>query len=478
MPAEHDQQTSSRQDGGTGADSPDDGKALIVFGASGDLFERLLVPGLGTLLRSGSSPDLLLIGTGRSEVTEDEWRDKVSGSLQDDDRRDGQDAVDAVISSTRYLQGDPTEAKHLRDLLAAADGRTPVLYFALPPSVVDDIVTALGEVDLPSDAVLAFEKPYGTDAGSAAALTEKVHRLVPEERVHRTDHFLTRSQVRGLLGLRFASGLLGPVWNAEHVSSIEVVYDETLALEGRAQYYDTAGALVDMIQSHLLQVLALITMERPDLLEPTAFRDRISEVLAATSITGDDPKTSTRRGRYVAGEVEGKQVLGYLEEDGVEKDNDTETLAVVEVAVDTERWRGVPITLRSGKAIGDPRQEIRIEFRMPEKTIDGLGEQAGPSVLRIPLKDGNAGIELPITSADDPVRVATLEMTGPPPGGQLDPYGAVLAGVLGDDPLFSVREDAAVRCWEIIEPVLRAWQADEVPMDDYPAGSAGPVSWT
>lgn len=457
----------------------DGGTALIVFGASGDLFERLLVPGLGTLLRTESAPSVRLIGTGRSQVSDDEWRDKVSASLLADDEQDARPAaIDDVLGSTRYLQGDPTEPQHLRDLLKAADGRTAVLYFALPPAVVDDIVGALEDVDLPTDTVLAFEKPFGTDARSAAALTEKVHALVPEDRVHRTDHFLTRSQVRGLLGLRFASGLLGPVWSSEHINSVEIVYDETLALEGRAQYYDGAGALVDMIQSHLLQVLALITMERPDLLEPTAFRDRISEVLAATTIAGDDPQASTRRGRYVAGEVEGKQVPGYLEEDGVEKDNDTETLAVIQVAVDTDRWRGVPILLRSGKAIGDPRQEIRVEFRVPEQSIDGLGEQAAPSVLRIPLKDGEASLELPITSADNPVRVAKLEMSGPPPSGQLDPYGAVLAGVLNDDPLFSVREDAAVRCWEIIEPVLRAWQAGEVPMDDYAAGSAGPDSWT
>lgn len=455
-----------------------EGAALIVFGASGDLFERLLVPGLGTYLRSHRASPVLLLGTGRSESTDDQWREKVSSSLDGGDDGDGRiPAIDDVVDSTRYLQGDPTDPDHLRTLLEAADGRTPVLYLALPPSVVDEIVTALGDVDLPSDTVLAFEKPFGTDARSAAALNEKVHRLVPEDRVHRTDHFLTRSPVRGLLGLRFANGLLGPVWNRDHISGIEVVYDETLALEGRAQYYDGAGALVDMLQSHLLQVLALLTVERPEELDPAALRDRIAAVLASTSIAGDDPASATRRGRYTAGSVDGTSVPGYLDEDGVDPDNDTETLARITVTVDTDRWRGVPITLRSGKAIGEPRQEILIEFRPPAETIGGLTGHDGAAVLRIPLSVGNARIDLPVTAVDDPTSMVPLTLTGESPSGRLDPYGAVLAGVLGDDPLFSVRDDAAVRCWEIVEPVLRAWQRNEVPMDDYAAGSAGPEGW-
>lgn len=459
-------------------DTTTQGAALLVFGASGDLFERLLVPGLGTYLRSEQASRVLLIGTGRSGSTDDEWREKVSSSF--DEGAAGADrnaAIDEVVDTTRYLQGDPTEPDHLRLLLEAADGRTPVLYFALPPSVVDQVITALGDVDLPPDTVLAFEKPFGTDARSAAALSEKVHRLVPEDRVHRTDHFLTRSPVRGLLGLRFTNGLLGPVWNRDHISAIEVVYDESLALEGRAQYYDGAGALVDMIQSHLLQVLALLTIERPEELDPSALRDRIDAVLAATSIADGDPVTATRRGRYTAGEVDDRAVPGYLEEEGVDPDNATETLAMITVTVDTDRWRGVPITLRSGKAIGEPRQEIRIEFRPPAETIGGLTGHDGPTVLRIPLSEGDARIDLPVTTVDDPASVVPLTLTGRSPSGRLDPYGAVLAGVLGDDPLFSVREDAAVRCWEIVEPVLRAWQRNEVPMDDYAAGSAGPDGW-
>lgn len=451
------------------------GSALIVFGASGDLFERLLVPGLGTFLRSDRASPVLLLGTGRSESSADDWREKVTSAI--DAGTHGTPLVDELVATTRYLQGDPTDADHLRSLLEAAEGRTAVLYFALPPSVVEKIVTALGDVDLPPDTVLAFEKPFGTDADSAATLNETVHRLVPEDRVHRTDHFLTRSPVRGLLALRFANGLLGPVWNRDHISAIEVVYDETLALEGRAQYYDGAGALVDMIQSHLLQVLALLTIERPEELDPAALRDRIGTVLAATSVAGDDPVAATRRGRYTEGMVNGSAVPGYLEEDGVEPDNDTETLARITVTVDTDRWRGVPITLRSGKAIGEPRQEIRIEFRPPAETIGGLTGHDGAAVLRIPLSDGAARIDLPVTAVDDPASVVPLTLTGESPSGRLDPYGAVLAGVLGADPLFSVRDDGAVRCWEIVEPVLRAWQRNEVPMDDYAAGSAGPEGW-
>jgi glucose-6-phosphate 1-dehydrogenase len=274
--------------------------------------------------------------------------------------------------------------------------------------------------------------------------------------------------------LRFANRILEPVLNAGHVESVDIVFDESLALEGRAGYYDGAGALVDMIQSHSLQVLSLLAMEAPSTLDATDLRDGKAQVLRATRVWEDDPVAFSRRARYTAGEIDGRRLPSYVDEEGIDPDRKTETFAEVVLAVDTWRWAGVPFRVRSGKALSPPRKEAVVTFKQPPWVPTGLTGYDRPDRLRIGFEPDHLCLDLNINGPGDPAVIdpVTLEADFGP--GQLPAYGEVLAGVLQDDPTLSVRGDTAVECWRIVEPVLKAWRNDEVPLQDYPAGSTGP----
>jgi glucose-6-phosphate 1-dehydrogenase len=245
-------------------------QTLLILGASGDLTARLLLPGLGGLLAGDGVKDLLLVGSGRHGWDDTRWRRRVADSFAAVDARGPQ--VDAVLNGARYLAADVTVERDLRRLLDARQGRL-VIFFALPPSVTAEACRVLCGIGLPEGTRLVMEKPFGTDAASAAALNGLLARLVPEDQVYRVDHYLGMGTVLNIVGLRFANRMLESVLNADHVQSVDIVFDETLALEGRAGYYDGAGALVDMVQSHSLQVLALLAMEAPSTLEARDFRD-------------------------------------------------------------------------------------------------------------------------------------------------------------------------------------------------------------
>ena len=233
----------------------------------------------------------------------------------------------------------------------------------MPPAIAAKACAALESVTLPEGLILALEKPFGTDEVSAVTLNAQLAALVPEDQVHRIDHFLGRSTVLNVLGVRFTNRIFEPVWSAEHIESVVIRYDEALGLEGRAGYYDRAGALIDMIQSHLLQVLAVVAMDPPSTLGAIDFRDAKAMVLRATSVWKGDPVSSSRRGRYAAGRVGERMLPAYADEQGVDPSLGTETLAEMTVGIATARWEGVPFTLRSGKALGDRRSEIVVTFK-------------------------------------------------------------------------------------------------------------------
>ena len=255
------------------------------------------------------------------------------------------------------------------------------------------------------------------------------------------------------------------------------MYDESLALEGRARYYDNAGALVDMIQSHLLQVLAVVAMEPPSTLDAVDLRDAKATVLRATRVWNDSPVESSRRARYTAGQVEGESVPSYVKEPGVDASRGTETLAEVTVQIDTWRWAGVPFTLRSGKALGERRREVVVTFKPARHVPTGLKGTKEPTKLRIMLAPDEMSLELNVNGPGDPFEIerASLSVSFGP--GQLLAYGEVLEGILDGDPSLSVRGDTAVDCWRIVAPVLTEWRKDEVPLQNYRAGSGGPASW-
>ncbi|WP_436528924.1 glucose-6-phosphate dehydrogenase [Actinoplanes sp. HUAS TT8] len=449
-----------------------DGSAqtLLILGASGDLTARLLLPGLGALLAAGDAPPLTLLGAGTEDWDADRWHQRVSDAFGD--HREAGPAA-KTLENTRYRSADVTRPEDLRRLLEDVDG-TLSIFFALPPAVTAKACEALLDVDLPKGTRLVLEKPFGTGSASAAALNRLLTRLTPEEKIHRIDHFLGKSTVLNILGLRFANRIFEPLLNSEHVAGVDLVFDEDLALEGRAGYYDKAGALADMIQSHLLQILALLTMEAPQSLDAGVFRDGTAEALRATRLWGGDPKQSSLRARYTAGKLGDRQLPDYVDEDGVDPARETETLAELVLAVDTWRWAGVPFRLRSGKAVANSRKEAVITFKEPQRLPDGLSGPDGPNRLRIGFGPDRLELDFTINGPGDPFVLDPITLRADFGPGDLPPYGEVLRGVFDDEPLLSVRGDVAEQCWRIVEPVTKAWHDGEVPIVEYPAGSDGP----
>jgi glucose-6-phosphate 1-dehydrogenase len=374
-------------------------QTLVILGATGDLAARLLLPGLGALLAGGGGKGLFLVGSGRHGWDDNRWRKRVADSFAAAGARGRQ--VDAVVEGTRYLQADVTVEGDLRRLLDACQGRLGI-FFALPPSVTVKACRALCGIGLPDGTRLVLEKPFGTDAASAAALNNLLARLVPEDQVYRVDHYLGMATVLNIVGLRFANRMLESVLNADHVQSVDIAFDESLALEGRAGYYDRAGALVDMIQSHSLQVLALLAMEAPSTLEARDVRDSKALVLRATRVWADDPATWSRRARYTAGQLDGRRLPSYVDEDGVDSDRKTETFAEVVLAVNTWRWAGVPFWVRAGKALRATRKEAVVSFKQPPWVPTGLTGYDRPDQLRIGFDPDRLNLDLNINGPADP----------------------------------------------------------------------------
>lgn len=447
---------------------------LVIFGASGDLTKRLLLPGLGQLIDSGRAADLAVIGVGQESMSTASWRARVRKSFEAGGA-DGR-ASRAVAERSEYRKADVTSVDDLTSILGMCTG-TPALYFALPPRVTEAAVEALAKVTLPNGTVFGLEKPFGTDLRSAIALNRRLVKLIPERHIHRVDHFLGKSTVLNLLGLRFANRLFEPVWNAQNIASVEIVFDEQLALEGRAGYYDRAGALIDMIQSHLLLVMAIVAMEAPSSLDADDLRGAMAQVLRATHLLGNDARKSSRRARYTAGSMGRRAIPAYVKEPGVDPKNKTETLTEITLSVDNWRWAGVPFILRSGKALSDNRKEIIVTFKDVPHVPKGLSGNPGPAALRVSLSPDDINLDLNINGQGDPFTLDRVVLTAEFAAGDLGPYGEVLAGLLSDDPTLSVRADVIEECWRIVEPVLTAWKKDAVKLDEYRAGSIGPASW-
>jgi len=446
-------------------------ETLVILGAGGDLTSRLLLPGLASLLASSRGSDLRLIGVDREPVTDAAWKRRVAKAFSGADAR----LADRVLESSSYLQADVTDPEALRRVLDATTGRA-ALYFALPPAVTVLACRTLGTLELPDGLVLAVEKPFGTDLKSARDLNRLLQRLVPEEQVFRVDHFLGKSTVLNLIGLRFANRIFEPLLSAQNVAHVEIRIEEELGLEGRAGYYDRAGALVDMIQSHLLLVLALATMEPPATVGSEDLRGAMAQLLRAARPWARDG-TASRRGRYTAGTIGRRKLPAYTSEEGVDRTRQTETLAEMTVAIDNWRWAGVPFLLRSGKAIGEPRQEVVFTFRDVPHLPTGFSGPSRQAQLRIGIRPATMSLDLVTNGRDDPFNLEWDVLDAEFGPSELSAYGEVIAELLDGDPTLSVRGDIAEECWRIVAPVLAAWRRDAVPLDTYAAGSRGPSSW-
>jgi glucose-6-phosphate 1-dehydrogenase len=444
---------------------------LVVLGAAGDLTARLLLPGLAGLV-SRRHLTIELVGSDRADWDDDRWRDRVRQGFAGEVATAPE--LDAIVRTTRYVRADVTAPEDLDTLLRTCSAGPLVLYFAVPPAVAEQACRALTRVALPATTRLVMEKPFGSDAASADALNQIVTGLLPEDQIYRVDHYLGLSTVLNVFGLRFTNRVLESVLNSTHVASVDIVLDESLALEGRAGYYDHAGALVDMLQSHALHVLSILAMEPPSTLSARDVRDSAATVLRATRVWRDDPIGSSRRARYTAGRVNGRLVPSYVDEEGVDPARRTETLAEVVVEVNTWRWAGVPFRLRAGKALRKLDKRVVITFKEPNWVPDGLLGYERPDRMHIGLDPDELRLDFNVNGIADPWTVERVGMGVRLEPGDLPAYGQVLAGVLAGDPTLSVRGDQAVQTWRIMEPVLRAWRDGAVLLADYEAGSEGP----
>ncbi|MFJ9927826.1 MULTISPECIES: glucose-6-phosphate dehydrogenase [Streptomyces] len=447
---------------------------LVILGGTGDLSGRFLMPALAALHAAGHLADgFRVTGASREEWSTErfrewiaEWLDRQGGAVPADARR-------AVVESAHYQRADVTDPEDVRAVVA---GDGPVaLYLALPPALFPRVVTALHSAGLPPGSRIVLEKPFGEDLDSARELNRLLAELVPEQAVFRVDHFLAMTTVQNVLGSRLANRVLEPLWNSTHIAEVEIVWDESLALEGRAGYYDRVGALKDMVQNHLLQVLCLVAMEPPVTLGERDLRDRKVDVLRSVRLlTEYDVVHRTRRARYAAGRIDGREVPSYADEEGVDPRRGTETFAEVELELDSWRWAGTTFRLRSGKGLRDDRKEVAVRFRPVPHLPFGHSGEVVPNVLRFGLEPEGLTLDL-MGTGSRAGHLTELELSARLEPGELPAYGRLLLDVLRGDPALSIRGDEAEEAWRVLTPVLSAWERGLVPLEEYPAGSDGPA---
>jgi glucose-6-phosphate 1-dehydrogenase len=447
---------------------------LAIFGATGDLTARYLLPAIAALRATGETGDAFrLIAAGRDDWSSSQFRDWAAARLA---RHAGDLPAtirEAVASAASYQQADVTDRASVASVIA---GDEPVAcYLALPPAVFPGAVSALHDAGLPEGSRIALEKPFGEDLGSAIELNRLLADTLPERAVFRVDHFLAMTTVQNLLGTRLANRVFEPLWNSAHIAEIDIVWDESLALEGRAGYYDGVGALKDMLQNHLLQLLCLVAMEPPISLSERDLRDRKVDVLRSVrTLAGDDIARTTRRGQYTAGRIGDREVPAYADEDGVDPARRTETFAEIELRLDNWRWPGTVFRLRSGKALRRDRKEVVVRFRhVPHLPFAHRGDEA-PNLLKFGLDPENVSLEL-TGIGPRPQALSPMSLTAQFESPELPAYGQVLHSVLSGDSALAIRGDEAEESWRVVSPVLEAWAKDVVPLQDYAAGSDGPT---
>jgi glucose-6-phosphate 1-dehydrogenase len=447
---------------------------LVIFGGTGDLAGRYLLPGLAALLARGALPEgFELVGASREDWDDEQFRSWAAGWLQREGAGADTDATTPLLTSSRYRRLDLADPASVAGCLAG-DGPVAV-YLALPPAVFPAAVSALHREGLPEDSQVVLEKPFGEDLDSARALNRLLAELADERHVFRVDHFLAMSTVQNVLGTRLANRVLEPIWNSAHIEEIEIVWEESLALEGRAGYYDQVGALKDMVQNHLLQLLCLVAMEPPISLGERDLRDRKVDVLRSVRPLGDvDVATRTRRARYRAGRVSDREIPAYVDEDGVTPEHGTETFAEVVLELDSWRWSGTGFRLRTGKAMGEDRKEVVVHFRPTPQLPFEHPQGEISNQLRFGLEPEGLTLELMGTGPSVALSLVPLRLSAEIEPPELPAYGRILLDVLSGNSALSIRADEAELAWQVLTPVLDGWSRDLTPLQEYEAGSNGP----
>jgi glucose-6-phosphate 1-dehydrogenase len=455
---------------------------FVLLGATGDLAGRFLFPALAALLEVGALPDpFVVVGAGRDELEAGEFRQQVADRLAEHAPQVTSATREHLLGVIDYRPIDLDDPESLRPALG--DGPVAV-YCALPPAIFATAIAAVDAVGLPDGSRLALEKPFGQDLQDARALNQQLRDVFGpacDDVVFRVDHVLGLATLHNLLGARLANRTLSAVWSSEHVEQVEVLWEETLALEGRAGYYDATGALQDVVQNHLLQVLAVVAMEPPASMSETDLRDAKAAALRAVRpLTVADAAQASRRARYTAGAIgdDGsvpRQVPAYVDEPGVDAQRNTETFAEVRLAIDTPRWQTTPFVLRTGKALARRRKGVILRFR-PVSELPFDAPDPPPNELRIGL-DGPETFTLHLTgtSPGPPAELIPLHLVADLARDELPAYSHVILDLLEGDATRGIRGDEAELGWAIVGPVLQAWAEGLVPLEDYPAGSDGPL---
>lgn len=488
--SQHEQKDEKKAKGGG-----DGHLSLVVLGASGDLAKKMVFPALFALYKQDLLPkSLVVVGHARSELDDAEFKKKISEKFSiDEDNKDAEEKKrKEFLDRCVYHRGKYDEAESFADLdkllqeyeEKAGDGANRLFYLAIPPSVYADAAKAIREKGLSKKGWNRFvlEKPFGRDAESSAELSRKLSKLFDEEEVYRIDHYLGKEMVQNLLVLRFANEVFEPVWNKDHIANVRITLEEDFGAEGRGGYFDEFGIIRDVMQNHLIQVLALVAMEPPKSLGASDIQDAKTKVLKSIApIKPDDILI----GQYTASDDQGEKKKGYTDDPSIpNKHSLTPTFAVTELRVNNDRWEGTPFIIKSGKALNDHKSEVRIQFK-PSKLKDLFDEDLPPNelVLRVQpneavylkmltkkpgLTEEQALIELDLTYKS---RFAAEGKAPRIPGA----YERLVLDVIKGDHRLFVRDDELAAAWDIFTPILHHLEDQKVEPIPYAYGSRGPA---
>ena len=464
---------------------------IVIFGASGDLTHRKLIPALYNLYKIGRlSENFSVLGVARSELNDETFREKMREALIHNEETTPE-TLDAFCSHLYYQAVNTSDAQDYDKLVPRLDnlhdkyktsGNT-LYYMSTPPSLYGVIPECLAAHGLNTEEYgwkrIIVEKPFGYDEKTAQALDVQIHRFFEEHQIYRIDHYLGKETVQNLLVLRFSNGWFEPLWNRNFIDYVEITGAESIGVEERGGYYDGSGAMRDMFQNHLLQVLAMVAMEPPAIINANSMRDEVAKVMhSLRPLTAEDMEHNLVLGQYTASEINGKMAKGYLEEKGVPADSRTETYIALRCEIENWRWAGVPFYVRTGKRLPARVTEIVIHFKTTPHPVFSQNAPENKLIIRIQpdeaismrfgLKKPGAGFEAKEVSMD--FRYADLA------GAQvLTAYERLLLDAMKGDATLFARTDAVHAAWKFVQPILD-YKANGGRIHEYEAGTWGPVA--